>query len=161
MKRAPIVIAAVVLAAGATTGFADDLLSAKLRLRFQNRLLSESLAPDGRVERESGVDTGQLRTWFHHSASNPPESGYLAARFDRIHGIEQYEVSPMQVMFEHAELGASLALFASALGTTFGAWDEDTSWALVGAAAAAGALWGGTRADEPGIRIRYRWEPRE
>lgn len=134
----------------------------KLELRFQNRLLCETLSPDGRSRREHGVDAMQLRNYFHSGERELPPGGYLSAGVDRLYGIERYEVSGLQVTMETAELGASMALFASALGTTFGGWDDDTTWKLVGAAAAAGALWGGVRrADEPGWRVRYRWEPRE
>jgi hypothetical protein len=160
--KAPIVIAIVFAALTVTTttaGAADDLLSSKLRFRFQNRMLSESISPDGRIERDEGIDHALLRDYFHHAAADSLQGDYLAARFNRLYGIEQYEISPLQAVFESAEKGASLALFASALGTTFAGWDEDSTWYLMGAAAAAGALWGGVHADEPGWRVRYRWEP--
>jgi hypothetical protein len=152
-------VLAAVVAVLETPARASDLTS-KLRVRFQNRLLGEVMSPDGRLEREPGLDRGLLRSYFHHSAaSDSTRHGFLAVNYNRLYGIERYEVSPAQVVFEHAEAAASLALFASAIGTTLGAWDEESSLYFIGAAAAAGALWGGTRADEPGLRVRYRWEP--
>jgi hypothetical protein len=160
MTRVPtaIFLFAIVVSAAIPATAGD--LSSTIKKHFQNRLLSEALSPDGRFQREPGVDHDLLRTYFHQTASaDSTRGGFLSARFERLYGIERYQVSPMQVVFEHAEMAASMALFASAIGTTVGAWDEATSLCLIGAAAAAGALWGGTRADEPGLRIRYRWEP--
>jgi hypothetical protein len=150
---------ATLTATAATAAAGDDLLASKLRFRFQNRMLTESISPDGRIQRDEGIDHALLRDYFHHTAGDSLKGDYLAARFNRLYGIEQYEISPLQAVFESAEKGASLALFAGALGTTFAGWDEDTTWYLMGAAAAAGALWGGAHADEPGWRVRYRWEP--
>jgi hypothetical protein len=36
-------------------------------------------------------------------------------------------------------------------------WDEDTSWYIVGAAAALGAVLGYSRVNDPKKRTRYRW----
>lgn len=151
-------LAGAMLAAGpAASGQTDP---SRLEWRFQNRMFSETISPDGRLKADQGVNLGLLREYFHRTASKPLAGDSLVVRFDRLYGIERYEVSRARVALEAAEMGASLALFASALGTTFGVWDEDTSWYVVGAAAAAGALWGGTAlADEPKWRIRYKWEP--
>lgn len=159
--------AVMVAAAVAAVPARADGPGSILEFRFQNRLLAETLSPDGRVLREPGrtpgVDHNQLRSYFHRSASSDSAGGapggFLSVAFNRLYGIERYEVPPAQVVFEHAEMAASLALFASAIGTSVGAWDEKSSLYLIGAAAAAGALWGTTRVDEPGIRVRYRWEP--
>jgi len=134
----------------------------KLEARFQNHLLSEALLPDSRFVPGSDVtrlDNERLRDYFHHSALDSLSGGYLATGIDRLYGIERYEVSPARVIMEGADLGASLGMFAGALGATFGWWDENTGWYLAGAAAAAGAAWSGTHADDPGWRVRYRWEP--
>jgi hypothetical protein len=150
---------AIVSTALATLARAETFPST-LEMRLQNRLLSEALLPGWDVDREPGVDRDVLREYFHRSASDPGGNDYLAARTDRLYGIERYEVSRMAVALEAAEFGASAALFAGALAETFGLWDEDVSWKLIGAAAAAGALWGGTvRAEDPKWRVRYRWEP--
>ena len=158
MIRLVVTILALVVIAPQSRAEGDDL-SSKLRLHFQNRMIKESVSPDGLLENKPGVDHAQLRTYFHRSASSATPGGYLSVGVDRLYGIERYEVSPLMVMMQTAEFGASAALFASAIGTTLGAWDEDTSWALIGAAAAAGALWGTTKTDDPAWRIRYRWEP--
>jgi hypothetical protein len=132
----------------------------KLEMRFQNRMLRETLAPHADVDREPGVNRAVLRDYFHRRASQASGDDYLAVHFDRLYGLKCYEVSPMAVALESAEFGASMALFASALAETFGVWDEKASWKLIGAAAAAGALLGGTvLADDPKWRVRYRWEP--
>ncbi|MCI0452991.1 MAG: hypothetical protein L0Z51_11490 [Candidatus Latescibacteria bacterium] len=51
--------------------------------------------------------------------------------------------------FDAMLLGAgtagTLALFVGAIGNTLGAFDEDTTWIMTGAAAAAGALYSGSR----------------
>jgi hypothetical protein len=44
-----------------------------------------------------------------------------------------------------AGTAGTLALFAGAIGNTLGAFDEDTTWIMTGAAAAAGALYSGSR----------------
>lgn len=54
-----------------------------------------------------------------------------------------------ETRFDAMLLGAgtagTLAMFIGAIGNTIGAFDEDTTWLLTGAAAAAGALYTGSR----------------
>jgi hypothetical protein len=149
------------LAACAPRGTSAQALKGKLDVTFRNHFLRDALVPDGRFSRAQsvpGVDQDVLRDYFHHGATG----GYLSAAPERLYGIEQYEVSRLAVTLEGAERLASTALFVSALGTTFAGWDEKSAMTFVGAAAAAGALWGGVaHGDDPGWRIRYRWEPDE
>ena len=44
-------------------------------------------------------------------------------------------------------------------GASSGMFDEETSWYMVGAAAALGALFGTMKADDPKFSVRLRWEP--
>ncbi|HXV14627.1 MAG TPA: hypothetical protein VEC56_10535, partial [Candidatus Krumholzibacteria bacterium] len=44
-----------------------------------------------------------------------------------------------------AGTAGTLAMFVGAIGNTLGAFDEDTTWIITGAAAAAGALYSGSR----------------
>ncbi len=159
VSRVMVSALAVVMLALAT-GVSAQTFPTTLELRFQNRLHTEAMRPDADVDREPGVNRALLRDYFHKTASKPPSGGYLSVGFNRFSGIERYEVSRLHVAMEAAEFGASMALFASAVGMSLGAWDEEMSWYAVSAAAAAGLLWGGTiRADDPKWRVRYRWEP--
>ena len=49
-------------------------------------------------------------------------------------------------------------ILAGAIGNMLGLWDEDTSWLLMGAMSALGAVWAGTKIDDPDWRFQYRWE---
>lgn len=100
----------------------------------------------------------QLRDYFHRAAldSNAALSIYNA----RYYGFRRYELTRPQSALRGAELGTSLGMFLGAVGNTLGFIGDDSVWYLMGAAAAAGAVWGGAvKHDEPGWRVRYRWEP--
>jgi len=88
-----------------------------------------------------------------------PLSTYLATNAERFVGIERYELSRLQCAMSGAEMGFQYGLFAGAAGLASGAWDERTGWYIAGAAALAGAIFGGTaKADDPGFRVRLRWD---
>ena len=72
-------------------------------------------------------------------------------------GIEQYQATGLDLALEGIGAGATLGLFAGAVANTAGLWDEDTSWYIVGAAAALGAVMGYSRSKDPKKRTRYRW----
>ena len=88
-----------------------------------------------------------------------PLSTYLTTNARRFVGIERYELSRFQCAVSGAEMGFKYGLFAGAAGMASGAWDERTGWCIAGAAALAGAIFGGTvKADDPGFRVRLRWD---
>jgi hypothetical protein len=55
-----------------------------------------------------------------------------------------------------AGAATSLGMFLGAIGTTLGWFDEDTSWAITGAMAAAGAIYAGARY-QPQPKLSLRW----
>jgi len=88
-----------------------------------------------------------------------PLSTYFDRNAERFIGLERCELSRFQCAVSGAEIGFQYGLFAGAAGMTSGAWDERTGWYIAGAAALAGAIFGGTvKADDPGFRVRLRWD---
>lgn len=55
-----------------------------------------------------------------------------------------------------AGAATSLGMFLGAVGTTLGWFDEDTSWAITGAMAAAGAIYSGVRY-QPSPKLEFQW----
>ena len=53
--------------------------------------------------------------------------------------------SRFDAMLFGAGAAGTLAMFVGAIGNTIGAFDEDTAWIMTGAAAAAGAIYNGSR----------------
>jgi hypothetical protein len=90
-----------------------------------------------------------------------PLTSYLAVSADRFYGIERYELSTTQCALFGADTGLTFGLIAGALGMTAGLWGEETAWYIAGAAAALGAFQGLSKADDPGFRIRLRWDDSE
>ena len=117
LPRAVALALAVVLVA-LTTSVSAQTLPTTLELRFQNRLHSEAVRSGADVDREPGVNRALLRDYFHNTATEPPSGGFLSVGYDRFYGIERYQVSRLNVAMEAAEFGASMALFASAVGKT-------------------------------------------
>lgn len=63
--------------------------------------------------------------------------------------------SRFDAMLFGAGTAGTLAMFIGAIGNTVGAFDEDTTWLLTGAAAAAGALYSGARYQiRPGLHLQ-------
>jgi len=74
-------------------------------------------------------------------------------------GARRVELSRADCALKGFGRGASLGLWLGALAMTTNMWDERTSWYVGGAAAAAGALLGGTLGVESDAwRTRYDWE---
>jgi hypothetical protein len=94
--------------------------------------------------------------------SGPGEPGaLLAAHREYLLGYQRVELSRLDYALRGAGTAATSAMFMSAMAESAGIWDEDTSWYLIGAASALGALLGGTAGtpDDPGARIEVRLEP--
>ena len=88
------------------------------------------------------------------------KNNVLEAHSARFYGMRRYEMTQFQCALTGAGMASSLALFVGAVGNTLGVFEENSTWYLVGAAAAAGAYLGGTvGADNLNYRVRYRWEP--
>lgn len=74
-------------------------------------------------------------------------------------GARRVDLSRADCALKGFGRGASLGLWLGALAMTTNMWDERTSWYVGGAAAAAGALLGGTLGVESDAwRTRYDWE---
>ncbi|MFH1755568.1 MAG: hypothetical protein ABIA59_07670 [Candidatus Latescibacterota bacterium] len=89
------------------------------------------------------------------------ESGMaISSTASLFYRYEKYQLTRFDCVMEGAQAGAKIGLFLSAVGTTAGMWDEKSSWYLVGALSALGALLSGTTMDdEPQWRMRLHWEP--
>lgn len=87
-----------------------------------------------------------------------PLSTYMTTNAERFVGIERYELSRLQCAMSGAEMGFQYGLFAGAAGMMSGAWDEPAGWYIAGAAALVGAIFGTVKADDPGFRVRLRWD---
>lgn len=74
-------------------------------------------------------------------------------------GYETYRAPAYQCALRGAGAGMSLGMAAGAFGMMTGAWDERRAWYVAGAAAAAGALLGTVKSDDPEWNIRIRWDP--
>ena len=89
---------------------------------------------------------------------NAPAQGYLSMSLN----MSEMRWYPAPTRFASVLNGAGTAatvgMFLGAIGTTFGWFGEDTTWALVGAMAAAGALYGDARY-EPRPHLGVTWDP--
>jgi hypothetical protein len=132
----------------------QTLLSTKsVEVSFQNYMLRGAVVRDG-----WDAQNDFLRDYYGRGVDPAQSDAYLAAYSARFYGLERYEASTGELALYGIGTGASLGLFAGALGQTLGLWDEDKSWLLVGAMTALGAVWGASKADDPEWRYRYRWE---
>ncbi|HET6348456.1 MAG TPA: hypothetical protein VFH88_05160 [Candidatus Krumholzibacteria bacterium] len=90
-------------------------------------------------------DPGLRYSFDEYMLRNSPGSstGYLAV------SLRDPQLCPTPTRFDAILGGAgaatSLGMFIGAVGTSLGWFSEDTSWAITGAMAAVGALYGGAR----------------
>ncbi|HEX6791417.1 MAG TPA: hypothetical protein VF247_08925 [Candidatus Krumholzibacteria bacterium] len=84
-------------------------------------------------------------------------AGYLAVTLNP--GIMQWAAPPTRfdAILTGAGAATSMGMFLGAVGTTLGWFDEDTSWAITGAMAAAGAIYAGARY-EVKPELKFNWE---
>ena len=81
---------------------------------------------------------------------------------DQLYGPKVEVLSRYQSALKGAGLGMKLGWIAGCLANQTHIWDDRTSWYVAGAAAAAGALMGGTSwADNPSWNIRVEWDEEE
>lgn len=76
-----------------------------------------------------------------------------------MYGYEFYKASTYECVLRGAGAGMSMGMAAGAFGMMTGAWDERRAWYIAGAAAAAGAIFGKVKSDDPGWSIRVRLDP--
>jgi hypothetical protein len=96
--------------------------------------------------------------YLRQAAERSFSQNNLLVYSERFYGLERYQASAFELGMEGVGAGATLGLFTSAVATTAGFWDDDTSWYVVGAAAAVGAILGLKRGmEDPAKRTRYRW----
>jgi hypothetical protein len=82
--------------------------------------------------------------------------------FDRIYGPDVVVLSRSESALKGAGLGMKAGWVAACLARQTGMWNDRTSWYMAGAAAAAGAILGGTAwADNPSWNIRVEWDDDE
>ena len=74
-------------------------------------------------------------------------------------GYEVYKASPYECALQGMGAGMTVGMAAGAFGMMTGAWDERQAWYITGAAAAAGAILGTVKSDDPEWNIRIRWDP--
>jgi hypothetical protein len=88
-------------------------------------------------------------------------SAFWTTYYERFYGLRRVELSRFDYAMNGAGAGATLGMFVGGMASGLGLWDERTSWYLAGAATALGAILGGTTGvpDDPGARVRFRWEP--
>ena len=72
-------------------------------------------------------------------------------------GYEVYRLTRMQCTLKGAGMGATAGFMAGAFGEMMGAWDEKNAFAIAGALAVFGALYGGgVKADDKGWNLQIR-----
>ena len=85
-----------------------------------------------------------------------PTGGYLTVTLDPRGPQCWTPPNRFNAMLNGAGAATSMGMFLGAIGTTLGWFTEDTSWAITGAMAAAGALWAGTHF-QPDPTLKFNW----
>lgn len=89
---------------------------------------------------------------------NAPAQGYLSISLTMSEMQWYAPPTRFESMLQGAGTAATLGMFVGAIGTTLGWFGEDTTWAVAGAMAAAGALYGNSRY-EVRPRLGVTWDP--
>jgi hypothetical protein len=79
----------------------------------------------------------------HHA--NVPAPAYLTFTISPFTTTQYAPQTRFDAMLFGAGAAGTLAMFVGAIGNTIGAFDENTTWIMTGAAAAAGAIYSGSR----------------
>lgn len=158
MKSLIIIIAAILAASlltifTATMPNAQTLVTTKhLEVSMQNQLLR------GAILKNDFKPSDFLRDYRLPAGPEQPNSAYLAAYTARWYGYQVKEMSVTDLALEGVGAGATMGMLVGALGQTFGWWDEDKTWMLVGAMSALGAAYTTSKIDDPSWRFRLQWE---
>ncbi len=156
MIRRLVFIAVVFCVCLGSQALAQPLLKTdKLELRLQNRLYAGAMHPaDGVLSGRSAADI-PAHDYFRDDAARSLPGDFLTVTANRLCGFRTYELSRLGCALKGAETGATLGMFLGAVGNTTGMWNERSSWFLVGATTALGAILGGTSgAENPAWRIQ-------
>jgi len=122
----------------------------------------------------AGTDSVQVAPVDFHTPASPglqtslgdyllrnggPTGGYLTVSLDP-RGPQCYTpTNRFNAMLNGAGAATSMAMFLGAIGTTLGWFSEDTSWAITGAMAAAGAIYAGTHFQaQPTLQFNWNEE---
>ncbi len=98
-----------------------------------------------------------LPTHYYHTKIDYSLSSTVAKRTPNLSGFEVYRLSKMQCTLKGAGMGATAGFMAGAFGEMAGAWDEDAAFAIAGALAVFGALYGGgVKAEDKGWNLQIR-----
>ena len=131
---------------------AQSLVTSKnVEFSIQNQLLR------GAVLQNDYTPSDFLRDYRITADADIP-ADYLAAYSARWYGLQVEELSRADLALEGAGTGATMGMLVGALGQTFGLWDEERTWIMVGAMSALGAAWSASKVDDPSWRYRLRWE---
>jgi hypothetical protein len=85
---------------------------------------------------------------------------FLKAYADRFYGPRRIQFSRLDYALHGAASGATMGMFAGAMGSAAGMWNDRTAWYLTGATTILGAILGGTASpDDRRARVHVRWEP--
>lgn len=120
--------------------------------------------------KSTGPDSLEVAPDFHTPAPSPlqysfgdyllhdgsPGAGYLTVSLDPCGPQCFTPPNRFNAMLSGAGAATSMAMFLGAVGTTLGWFSENTSWAITGAAAAAGALYAGTHY-QPQKTLEFNW----
>ncbi len=86
-----------------------------------------------------------LSSAFTRETANTPTPNYLTFSLSPFTVQPYTPSSTFEAMLFGAGAGSTLGMFVGAIGNTLGLFDEQTTWAITGAAAAAGALYSTSR----------------
>ena len=97
-----------------------------------------------------------LPAHYYHTKIDYSLSVTSAPRTPSLSGYEVYRLSRMQCTLKGVGMGATGGFMVGAFGEMAGAWNEDTSFAIAGALAIFGALYGGGKADDERWNLQIR-----
>jgi hypothetical protein len=91
------------------------------------------------------------KTRIDYSLTHPAEQ-----KMPNLSGYEAYRMSTMRCTIKGAGMGMTAGMMAGAFGQMMGGWDEKSAFAIGGAAAVLGAIYGRYRADDSGWNLNIR-----
>ncbi|HEU4929859.1 MAG TPA: hypothetical protein VFU38_08510 [Candidatus Krumholzibacteria bacterium] len=86
-----------------------------------------------------------LSNYLSRHRADVPSPAYLTFTISPFTTTAYVPETRFDAMLFGAGAAGTLAMFIGAIGNTIGAFDEDTTWIMTGAAAAAGAIYSGSR----------------
>ena len=158
-RRLQTLLAALVVLILAPAAIAQSPTTGRLDFRLIDRADDPRFLNYTWVNRPAFSQEFLLERYFQQALAQQTIGEFLVANPERYMGLERYELTPMQSMLSGAEASSSAGLFLGAIGSALGMFDEDVAWWMTGAAAAAGAVWGAKKYEDPEWRVRYRWIP--